>query len=75
MNSHTYPDINALIIGKAKAFRASLPGIASIVPLKASPSCAIYDKSPCYEGYDRVEWPGEAKSVLVLALLHEASGP
>lgn len=75
MNSLTHPDINALIIGKAKVFRASLAGIASIIPLKASPSYAIYDKSPYYEGYERVEWPGEAKSVLVLALVHEPSEP
>ena len=75
MNSLTHPDTSARIIGKAKALGASLAGIASVAPLKASPSYKIYDKSPYYEGYEQVDWPVDAKSVLVLALVHRASEP
>jgi len=46
MNSCTHPDITTDIIEKAKAFGASLAGIAGIELLKNSPSYEIYDKSP-----------------------------
>jgi len=72
-NPRTDPDINARIIDKAKASGASLAGIASVAALKNSPSYEICDKSPYYEGYEKVEWPEDAKSVLVLALVHESS--
>ena len=66
MNSHTQPDVTTHIIEKAKAFGVSLAGIASILSLQNSPS---------YETYGEVDWPSGAKSVLVLALTHEASEP
>jgi len=75
MNPPTHPDIVAVIVGKARALGASLAGIASVALLKNSPSYGIYDKSPYYEGYEEVEWPEEAKSVLVLALVHQPSEP
>lgn len=75
MNSRTHPDMVTQIIEQAKAFGASLAGIASIAPLKDSPSYGIYHKSPYYEGYEGVEWPVDAKSVLVLALVHKPSEP
>lgn len=75
MNSLTHPDTSARIIGKAKALWPSLAGIASVAPLKASPSYKIFDKSPYYEGYEQVDWPVDAKSVLVLALVHKPSEP
>lgn len=74
-NSRTSPDITTRIIEKAQALGASLAGIASIAPLKNSPSYEVYDKSPYYEGYEKVEWPVDAKSVLVLALVHDPSEP
>jgi epoxyqueuosine reductase len=75
MDSPTQSDMSARIIEKAKSLGASLAGIASIAPLKSSPSYEIYDKAPYYEGYEKVEWPLEAKSVLVLALAHDPSEP
>lgn len=74
-NSPTHLDINARIIERAKALGASLAGIASVTPLKKSPSYAVYDKAPYYYGYEKVVWPVEAKSVLVLALVHDPSEP
>lgn len=75
MDLSSHSDISTYIIEKAQALGASLAGIASIEPLKNSPSYEIYDKSPYYEGYEKVEWPVEAKSVLALALLHDPSKP
>lgn len=63
------------IVEAAKACGASLAGIASVDALRKSSSYAIYDRSPYYKGYERVEWPAEARSVLVLALVHEPSEP
>ncbi|OQY17766.1 MAG: hypothetical protein B6I35_14105 [Anaerolineaceae bacterium 4572_32.2] len=63
------------IIAKADELGASLAGIASIASLKASPSYDVCGKPPYYEGYGSIEWPKDAKSVLVLALSHEASKP
>ena len=54
------------LVVKAKAFGVSLAGIASIASLKDAPS---------YKVYGEVEWPVEAKSVLVMGLVHEASEP
>jgi hypothetical protein len=71
----THPDLTVQIVEKAKALGASLAGITGVAPLKDSPSYEIYDKSPYYEGYERAEWPVEARSVLALALVHESSEP
>ena len=73
MNSPTDPDMSARIIRKAKSLGASLAGIADIAALKSSASYEIYDKAPYYEGYEKVEWPMEARSVLVLGLAHDPS--
>lgn len=66
---------NEIIVNKALELGASLAGIAAVKELKASLSYQIYDRSPYYEGYTGVEWPAEAKSVLVLALLHDPAEP
>lgn len=66
MNSHTDETIATLIIQKAKAFGASLAGIVPVASLENAPS---------YEICANVEWPEEAKSLLVLALVHEISEP
>ncbi len=68
-------NIEKTIIDKAKEFGASLAGITSIGNLKNSPSYAIYDKRPYYDGYKGVKWNKEHKSVLVWALYHPASTP
>lgn len=73
MNSCTHPDITTDIIEKVKAFGASLAGIAGIELLKNSPSFEIYDKSPYYDGYKKVNSPKDVKSVLVIAFVHELS--
>jgi len=75
MNSHTHPDMVTQIIEQAKAFGASLAGIASVALLKNSPSYEIYHQAPYYKGYEKVEWSVEARSVLVLALFHDPSQP
>jgi len=63
------------ILQKAVEFGASLAGFASVLDLKKSPTHGIYDKSPYYEGYSGVEWPEQAKTVLVLALEHPSDKP
>jgi epoxyqueuosine reductase len=67
--------IERIIVEKAKEVGASLAGIATVDDLKASPSYEIYDKSPFYAEYKRVEWREEHKSILVWALVHPASEP
>ncbi|MGD2090808.1 MAG: hypothetical protein PVH61_31840 [Candidatus Aminicenantes bacterium] len=59
MNSKT-------IIEKARSLGASLAGIASTASLENSPS---------YQVYGKTSWPAAAKSVLVLALVHEKTEP
>jgi epoxyqueuosine reductase len=55
-----------VIIEKAQSLGASLAGIASTASLENSPS---------YQVYGTVAWPAEAKSVLVLALVHKKNEP
>lgn len=66
MASDPQSDITTHIIEKAKSEGASLAGIASMASLQNSPS---------YEVYGKVEWPLEAKSSLVLALVHKGAEP
>jgi epoxyqueuosine reductase len=55
-----------VIIEKARSLGASLAGIAGTASLENSPS---------YQVYGKVDWLAEAKSVLVLALVHEKNEP
>ncbi len=54
------------IIEKAGSLGATMAGIASASSLKNSPS---------YQVYEKVAWPDETKSVLVLALVHKKTEP
>ncbi len=65
----------AQVVEMAKSLGASLAGIARIADLKKSPSYEVYHNTPYYGGYKKVEWPAEAKSVLVLALHHDPAEP
>jgi epoxyqueuosine reductase len=60
----------ARIVERARELGASLAGIASVELLGHSPS---YEA--CDQVYRRDEWPQQARSVLVLALLHDPSMP
>ncbi len=73
MNLTSSTDISNQIICKAKALGASLAGIANMELLKNSPSGEVYNKSPYFDGYERIEWQAEARSVVVLALSHDPS--
>jgi epoxyqueuosine reductase len=66
MSAFNQKEIVSQVIQRAKAFGASLAGIASTVSLRDSPS---------YKMHGPVEWPVEARSVLVLALVHQVSQP
>ncbi|MBW2060196.1 MAG: epoxyqueuosine reductase [Deltaproteobacteria bacterium] len=66
MASRTQTNLSSLIIDKAKSSGASLAGLTSIASLL---------KSPYYQTRGEANWPEEAKSVLVLALLHEEARP
>jgi epoxyqueuosine reductase len=67
--------IEKTIVEKAKELGASVAGIASVDDLKVSKSYEIYDKSPFYAEYKRVDWREEHRSILVWALVHPASEP
>lgn len=62
VQQNTTPDI----IEEAKTSGASLAGVANVASLQNAPS---------YQVYGQVEFPSEAKSVLVLALVHSEDEP
>ena len=74
-----------LINDKAKAFGADLAGVASVDDLKGSPSHAISQKMPEFDGVgtkdaqDRkrgvVKWPEGARSAIVIAAAHPPEKP
>ena len=66
MDLNSEPDLSNTLLLKATAFGASLANIADISSLQNAPS---------YELYGKVAWPGGARSVLVLGLVHEPSTP
>jgi epoxyqueuosine reductase len=76
MSSKKENYIGDQIILQVKIFGATVAGIARVEDLKNSPSYGKYAPNPYYSyfvGYP--EWPKEAKSILIFALLHEKSNP
>jgi epoxyqueuosine reductase len=75
MPSQIQADQRERILVKAEDLGASLAGIAAVSSLQASPSYQAYDRLPYYPGYTGVDWPAEARSVLVLGLAHDPAVP
>jgi len=85
MKSEILPDITSQIIEKSKEFGASLAGIADVEEVKNSPSHFIYGKLDEYTTVGNIEtgeiWPDEivwsenAKSVIVIAVVHPEREP
>ncbi|MBW2140304.1 MAG: hypothetical protein JRG97_04425 [Deltaproteobacteria bacterium] len=66
MTSSLQTEITRKLITNAKSAGASLAGVTSVASLR---------NSPYYKSHEKFELPEEAKSILVLALVHEASDP
>ena len=66
MSSNKKQQIAKDIIEKAKELGASLTGIVS--------SASIHN-SPSHQAYRAIQWPSEANSVVVLALIHDHTDP
>ncbi len=75
MEADTQTGLRDSILAKAKNLGASLAGIASIEALRHSPSHALYHELPHHDGHAALEWPAEARSVLIMALQHRPSEP
>lgn len=85
MKPEISPDITSQIVEKAIEFGAPLAGIANVEALKKSPSHFIYGKFDEYKTVGNIEtgetnpwevvWPKNAKSVIVIAVLHPEKEP
>jgi epoxyqueuosine reductase len=85
MKSEISPDITSQIVEKATEFGASLTGIADVEEVKNSPSHFIYGKLDEYKTVGNIEtgetnlgevvWPEDAKSVIVIAVVHPEEEP
>jgi len=85
MKSEISPDITSHIVEKAKEFGASLAGIADVEAVKTSPSHLVYGKLDENKTVGNIEtgetnpweivWPENAKSVIVIAVLHPEKEP
>jgi len=85
MKSEISPDITSHIVEKAKEFGASLAGIADVEAVKTSPSHLLYGKIDEYKTVGNIEtgevrtgqivWPENAKSVIVIAVVHPKEEP
>jgi epoxyqueuosine reductase len=85
MKSEMSPDITSHIVEKAKEFGASLAGIADVEAVKNSPSHLLYGKLDEYKTVENIEtgeirpgeivWPENAKSVIVIAVVHPEKEP
>ena len=77
--------ITQQIVKKAKGFGASLAGVANVEEVKNSPSHLIYGKLDEYRTVGnsstgkiwpgKVVWPENAKSVIVIAVVHSKEEP
>jgi epoxyqueuosine reductase len=76
MESTSSINLREQILQQVIEFGASLAGIACLDDLKKSPSYLKYAQHPYYSYFTSYpEWPEEAKSILVFALLHKKSDP
>ena len=85
MKSEISPDITSQIIEKAKEFGASLAGVANVEKVKNSPSHIIYGKRDEYTTVGNIRrgvtnpwnvvWPENAKSIIVIAVVHPKEEP
>ncbi|MBP2636215.1 MAG: queG 2 [Firmicutes bacterium] len=87
MNTIEKSRFNEAIVVKAKEFGATLAGIANVKNLMQAPSFTVAPKMPEYNGVGardqkihtrnsgEVDWPEEAKSVIVVAYTHPESQP
>ena len=85
MKSEISPDITSHIIEKAREFGASLAGVADVEEVKNSPSHLIYGKLDEYKTVGNIEtgeirpgeivWSENAKSVIVIAVVHPEEDP
>ncbi len=85
MSEELKADLGLEIINKAKEFGADLAGIARVADLKKSPSHIMSEMMPDFENISAkkvegrkqgiVEWPGNAKSALVIAIAHPSGKP
>lgn len=85
MKPEISPHITQHIVKKAKGFGASLAGVANVEEVKNSPSHLIYGKLDEYKTVGSKEageirprevvWPENAKSVIVIAVLHPKEEP
>jgi epoxyqueuosine reductase len=66
MPSRIRPDLSGIIIKKAISLGASLVGITRVDSIRNSPS---------HQQSQNVRWPSQAKSVVILALKHDADEP
>jgi epoxyqueuosine reductase len=79
------PEISSQIVEKAKEFGASLAGVANVEKVKNSPSHFIYGKLGPYTTVGNIRrgvtnpwnvvWPENAKSVIVIAVVHPKEEP
>ena len=85
IKSEISPDITSQIVEKATEFGASLAGIADVEEVKNSPSHLVYGKLDEYKTVGNktigetnpweVVWTEDAKSVIVIAVLHPEEEP
>jgi len=85
MKPEIQSDITLHIIKKAKEFGASLAGVANVEEVKNSPSHLIYGKLDEYKTVGnirrgethpwKVVWPENAKSIIVIAVVHPKEEP
>ncbi len=66
MSSNKKQHISKAIIKKAKELGASPAGIVSVASIRNSPS---------HQAYRKIQWPSEAISAVVLALMHDRTHP
>jgi epoxyqueuosine reductase len=85
MSDRTAEELAELIMAKAKEFGADLVGIARVEDLKQSPSHLISERMPAFANVGakevegrrpgQVDWPGGAKSAIVIAIEHPEDKP
>ncbi|MFO8036346.1 MAG: hypothetical protein R6U57_06950 [Anaerolineales bacterium] len=76
MKSSESDKLREMIINKAKEFGATLAGIGRVVDLKTTPTYEKYDRVPYLDFFEALpEWPSDAESILVFALLHPRTEP
>lgn len=76
MTSAEHERLRERVLFQIREYGTTVAGLARVEDLRTTPSYRIHERTPYYQGLSGFpDWPEDAKSILIFALLHERTHP